>query len=418
MIPTGWHFRVASVTFEPVPGYQSISLSSYWRLVRNNRNFRRLWVAQIISETGDWFYMVALYAMLLEFTGSAEVLGIAFLLQVLPQALTGPIAGVINDHFSRKRVMVFTELSRFVIIACVLFVRSARQVWMIYPLLFLETVMWGMFEPARDAVWLGRDATIALDALTFIFSAALISSIHIVEPHLAGLAHIRLRDLFNYTPIVDGFRYVTRERRIRTTVLVKAGLGLGGASWVIFPLLGKQVFPVWRPGFTAEKAALAGMSVLMGARGLGSAIGPLLVAPWAQQNWLRLRTGVLVGFFLMAAGYCALAYTGVASLAYAEVIASHFGSAIVWVFSTTLLQLMAEDKFRGRIFSAELACCTTMLAATAYTAGYALDHGVSLRTVILATGVLTSFSWILWGVFGMRLRDPEEIHLSVTASGK
>ena len=52
-----------------------ITLATYARLLRENRNFRRLWRAQVISETGDWFYMVALYAMLLEFTGRAEVLG-------------------------------------------------------------------------------------------------------------------------------------------------------------------------------------------------------------------------------------------------------------------------------------------------------------------------------------------------------
>src|SRR4051812_43646438 len=118
-------------------------MRSYWRLVRTNRNFRRLWFAQIVSETGDWFYMVALYAMLLEFTGHAEVLGFAFVLQVLPQAITGPFAGVINDHFSRKRVMIFTDIARFLIIGCVLFIRSASQVWIIYPLLFTETIMWG-----------------------------------------------------------------------------------------------------------------------------------------------------------------------------------------------------------------------------------------------------------------------------------
>ncbi|HTK96301.1 MAG TPA: hypothetical protein VL382_11765, partial [Terriglobales bacterium] len=67
---------------------KSISLGSYWRLIRGNANFRRMWLAEVISETGDWFYMVSLYAMLLEFTGRAESIGLAFALQVLPQALT------------------------------------------------------------------------------------------------------------------------------------------------------------------------------------------------------------------------------------------------------------------------------------------------------------------------------------------
>src|SRR5205085_9447465 len=123
----------------------SISLASYLRLLRRNANFRRLWIAQIVSETGDWFYMVALYAMLLEFTNSAQVLGFAFVLQVLPQALTGPLAGVINDRLRRKHVMIATDLARAAIVSCVFLVRSPQMVWLIYPLLFLETVMWGMF---------------------------------------------------------------------------------------------------------------------------------------------------------------------------------------------------------------------------------------------------------------------------------
>ncbi len=50
------------------------SLSAYWRLVRDNRNFRLLWFAQIVSELGDWLYSIAIYSLLLELTGSAKSL--------------------------------------------------------------------------------------------------------------------------------------------------------------------------------------------------------------------------------------------------------------------------------------------------------------------------------------------------------
>src|SRR4029078_8582351 len=120
--------------------------SSYYRLLRGNANFRRMWFAEIISEMGDWVYMVSLYALLLEFTGRAESIGLAFALQVLPQALTGPFAGVINDRISRRKVMIFSDLARSAIVGCVLFVRTPQMVWLIYPLLFMETVMWGLFE--------------------------------------------------------------------------------------------------------------------------------------------------------------------------------------------------------------------------------------------------------------------------------
>jgi NTP pyrophosphatase (non-canonical NTP hydrolase) len=48
------------------------SVAAYWCLLRDNRNFRRLWLAQIVSELGDWFYVVAIYSLLLQFTGKAQ----------------------------------------------------------------------------------------------------------------------------------------------------------------------------------------------------------------------------------------------------------------------------------------------------------------------------------------------------------
>jgi hypothetical protein len=415
-----------------------ITLASYGRLLRRNRNFRRLWLAQVISETGDWFYMVALYAMLLEFTGKAGVLGLAFALQVLPQALTGPVAGVINDRVSRKRVMIATDVARFVIIALILLVRSPEMVWLVYPLLAAETVMWGLFEPARNAVlpnivaeedvlaantlssttwsmnlflgsalggaavvWLGRDAVYALDAASFLVSAALIAGMRFIEPHMAAMPPVRLRDLVDYSPMLAGIRYVRGQGRMLATIFVKAGLGATGASWVIFPILGATTFRVTGQGIDPKQGALLGMSFLMGARGLGSLIGPLAGARWAGQQVGRLRLGVLLGFLTFGAGYLALAWLSWAPAAYAAVILSHMGGAMVWVFSTTLLQLMSEDRFRGRVFAAELGFCTAVLGTTAFAAGWLLDRGVSIRTLIAATAGLTFAGGALWAWWGM-----------------
>ena len=53
---------------QPEHGVPSISFGSYVRLLRDNRNFRRLWAAQIVSEIGDWFYTLSIYSLLLQFT--------------------------------------------------------------------------------------------------------------------------------------------------------------------------------------------------------------------------------------------------------------------------------------------------------------------------------------------------------------
>src|SRR6202171_5935373 len=121
------------------------SLRDYPRLVRTNRNFRLLWAAQIVSEIGDWFYTVAVYSLLLDFTGKAQSIALAFVLQVLPQFFVAPTAGILNDRLSRRRVMIFADWMRAGIVLCMVLVRGPHLVWFLYLLLVIETVMWAMF---------------------------------------------------------------------------------------------------------------------------------------------------------------------------------------------------------------------------------------------------------------------------------
>src|SRR5512141_1699559 len=101
-----------------------MSPRTYLRLVRGNRNFRRLWAAQVVSELGDWFYALAIYSLLLELTGSAAMVAMAVVVQVLPQTFAGPTAGAVNDRASRKRVMIAADLIRAVIVCGMLLVRT------------------------------------------------------------------------------------------------------------------------------------------------------------------------------------------------------------------------------------------------------------------------------------------------------
>src|SRR4051794_29820156 len=223
---------------EPEHGTVSISLPSYVRLIRGNRNFRRLWVAQIVSEIGDWFYTLSIYTLLLQLTGHAGSIALALVLQVLPQTLAGPMAGVINDRLPRKHVMIAADLVRFVVVLAMLFVRSRSTVWLVYPLLLAETTMAAFFEPARSAVipnisateevlvantlssatwsvnlligaslgglvaaYLGRDVVFILNALSFLTSAVLITGMRFAEPHAEASARLRARDLVDFSPI-------------------------------------------------------------------------------------------------------------------------------------------------------------------------------------------------------------------------
>jgi MFS family permease len=134
---------------------------------------------------------------------------------------------------------------------------------------------------------------------------------------------------------------------------------------------------------------MLGMSILLGGRGLGALFGPLISARWAGQSDQRLRLGILFGYLTIAIGYGVLgASRNVWMAAAACAMFAHAGGSTVWVFSTTLLQLHTEDRFRGRVFSADLGLASFTFASTAFLSGRFMDLGVSARMVSTGTGVL------------------------------
>ena len=412
-------------------GQQSFSLAAYAGLLRGNRNFRRLWTAQIISEIGDWLYVVAIYSLLLEFTGSARSVGTALVLQVLPQVFVAPIAGVINDRLSRKSVMIFADLARMFIVLGMLLVTGPGRVWLVWVLLLSETLMWSLFEPGRGAVvpvicpgdddrlianalssttWavnfalgagiggllayqFGRQTLFVLNGLSFLLSAWLIRGMRFDEPHTAEHKNFRWRDLFDFRPVWEGLDYVRRDRRLLATMGVKVGLGLLGAHWVILPIYGERIFPI---------GGALSMSLLLSSRGVGALIGSFVSGWWARNHEQRLRSGIFWGFLLIAVSYLALGRAPTLLLACLAVLAGHMGSSTCWVFSTTLMQELTDDRFRGRVFSADFAGLFLTISGVSYPASWLIDAGVPVRTIALAIGILGLLPAAFW-LFALRL---------------
>ena len=432
---------------EPRPeiAIPSISLASYARLLGGNRNFRRLWMAQIVSEIGDWFYTLSIYTLLLQLTGRPSSVALALVLQVLPQTLVGPAAGVINDRLRRKHVMIAADLVRFVIVLAMLLVRSRLTVWLVYPLLLGETIMAAFFEPARSSVlpniaargevliantlssatwsvnlligasvgglvaaFFGRDAVFVLNALSFLASAILISGMHFAEPHAELAVPLQPRDLVDFSPVLEGIRYVRNHRLLLPTIFAKAGELMIGPSWVIFTVMGEREFALHWRGMDAARGGMLGMSILLGGRGLGAMIGPLVVARWASRHDRRLQLGILFGYLTVAVGYGVLGSAPTVWTAAACAMLAHAGGSTVWVFSTTLLQLHTEDRFRGRVFAADLGLSMLTIAAGAYFCGRFMDWGVSARTVATSTGLIMLVPAALWGLSVRTLMKKKE----------
>lgn len=385
----------------------------YSALIRRNRPFRRLWYGQVVSQLGDWFDSIALYALLPQLTGSERSVGILLLAQYLPATVVSWWAGVLIDRVPRKLVLIVTDLVRAALVFSLLFIRSADLVWLVYVIVGLKFVMAAFFEPARTAVipevtsrdeliaanaiggatWsamlaigaalgglvagtLGTQAAFVIDGLTFVVSALLIATVPIRESHLevrtqtSGLHDLR-----------EGFGYMLSNRDVAIYALTKALWSLGGGVLVVLTLFGRHVFPLGVNG------ALS-IGLLYAARGVGAGVGPIIAQRFGGESVLFLRRMIGPSFLLSTLGYLIMSGSPYLWLALVAAVIAHMGGSIEWVYSTALLQIKVPLRLQGRVFAVEMGIMTLTTALSSYAVSVLADAGWEPRVLSLAMALV------------------------------
>ena len=401
----------------------------YIDLLRRNRSFRQLWLGQVVSQMGDWFDTLALYTLILQLTGSGRDVGLLLVARFVPSFFFGPISGVIADRFSRQRIMIISDLLRAVVVLGFLFVRRADQLWIIYVLTVLQLGLSTFFEPAKTAAipsivedrelvtanaissvtWsamltigaalggfitssFGTNAAFILDALSYLLSAVLIANIRVPKRKKRERQSLSLGRLLGVTETIEGIKYVKDRPKVLAALLVKPAWGLGGGILTLLAVFGERIFPI-------GKNAAGGIGVLFAARGIGTAVGPLVARRISGEGVKRMQASIGIAFLIGGAFY--IAFGSATSFVFALVVLglAHCGGSILWVFSTVILQREVTDSFRGRVFAAELALVTLTMAASNYVTGELLDRfGVSPRVVTVGIGILFLLPGITWFV--------------------
>src|SRR5690242_2857066 len=125
---------------------------TYRELVTGNRNFRNLLIGQVVSELGNWFNFIASLGLVrLVSDASPMAAGILFAARLLPFAVASPLAGTFVDRFSRRQVMIVTDLARVGIALAYLLVRSPNDLWIAYLATAMLSVFGAFFEGAKNA---------------------------------------------------------------------------------------------------------------------------------------------------------------------------------------------------------------------------------------------------------------------------
>ncbi|MHB8392269.1 MAG: MFS transporter [Acidobacteriaceae bacterium] len=87
-------------------------MREFFQLLRRNRNYRYTWMGQIVSEIGDNFNNIAVFALAMALTHSGMVVTGVLLARAVPAIAMGPVAGVLLDRLDRKQIMIASDLMR------------------------------------------------------------------------------------------------------------------------------------------------------------------------------------------------------------------------------------------------------------------------------------------------------------------
>lgn len=425
-------------------------MEEYLGLLRRNPNFRNLWLGSVISQFGDWFNVIAAAELIARLTDSGVALSYLFLARFLPLFLFSPVAGVLADRFDRKRIMVLSDVLRGLTVLGFLVVRDPGDVWVFYLLTVLQFSLSALFTPARGAVlasvvrpgelvaanaldsltwstmlavgalaggvvaaFFGAGAAFAADSATFFLSAVFIARI-VLPPtadHRPPTTDHQPLPTDHRPPatapqprfaFLDGFRYLWREPFILGVALAKAGGSLvWGAINVLEITYANDLFPLAGAGrFGVADAGTATLGLIYIASGLGTGVGPLLMRRWLGDAPRRLMLGIGLGFAIMTAGVAWLAFVGALGPLLLATVARTLGTGTLWVFSSALLQTVAPDRFRGRVFAFDFAALTLTQSISTLAAGYLLDTaGLPVQGVMAVMAVTGGVVTLLWAAF-------------------
>lgn len=383
-------------------------------LLRRNGDFRKLYLASLISLGGDWFLLVALFGLALEFTGSAVSVAALIVAQEVPFGVASLIGGVLADRFDRRRLMVVCDVARTLLCLGFLLVNDPSMMWLAYLLLAVISSFSAVFDPASSAalpnlvearelgpanalsgsLWgtmlavgaalggivaaaLGRDAAFLIDASSFAVSGLLIARIR--RPFSAERTEEPEANVIRAT--VETVRYARRDHRVLALVTVKAGFGIAAGVIALIAVFAHEEFG----------AGDAGIGALMAGRGVGALIGPFLGRWLAGPQDRRLFGAIGVALAVFGLGYATL---GVMPSLFAAAVAvgiAHLGGGAQWTLSSYGLQRLVPDRIRGRIFAFDFTLITLSLTVSALVTAWAADRFGARPTVAVLGGVA-----VLW----------------------
>ena len=363
-------------------------------VLRTNRDVRRLFIADNISIMGDYFTYVALAGLVKDSTNSNLMVALVYVAFTLPSFFISPIGGAVVDKFDRKQVLVIVSLMQALCAVGLLFV-TASTIWLGLLAQVCITALSAFINPAVSAAlpnvvrnaeelrhanalfgasWgamvflgaafggyfsqtFGRTATFAVDIATFVIAAGLIALIKTpMQEQTAAPARTPVRP---WHDMLEAFHFAQSDHAIFALTASKATFAVGAGAVSQLAILAADAF----------QSGDGGHGLLLAARGLGAALGPLLVTRLVRNNFSRLLTICGISGFAFSLCYLGVSVAPTLGVACLCIMVAHFGGGAQWTLSTLGLQMRSPDHLRGRVLAADMALATLMMGLSSIASG-------------------------------------------------
>lgn len=347
------------------------SLHTRFPLLFESPGYRWLWLANMVSKLGDWLGIIALNLYVFDLTGSATALAGLLAVESIPALLISPLAGVIVDRLSRRRVMMVANL-----VAALMFALLPLMVslWQIYILALLWRVTISFMEPAerslipdlvgKDKVLSANSGLSAVNYLALIVGPAIagflvaassaavafwanavsfIIAVFFIYRITGELPRTRLAGHSRpgwFDDLKIGLHYAFNNQALRVLLVTTFVAAFAGAALVTIEVVYiKEVLDGGDVGY----------GLLYSVAGVGAILASANAMRWARRFTL---TGLYVGTVLLT-GLMFFPYANIQILWFVIVVAGLH--TVPWVLGyilvDTMLQQWVADEVRGRIFS-------------------------------------------------------------------
>jgi len=371
----------------------------------------RLWSASTASALGDGLRRVALPLLAVHLTTDPRLVALVAAAGTVPWLVFGLPVGALVDRWDRRRTIWAVDLARTLTVAvlAVAVAAGALSVALLVAVtfvlgtgeLFAESAALALVPQLVDTAQLERangrlqagEVTagqfagqglggvlfavalalpFALDAATFLLSAALVFTLRTPTPRPLPAASLRRLP----AETAEGLRWLAGHRLLRVLCVLLAVLAaVSGAFWAVAALYAANILGLGPTGF----------GVLLAVGATGSLAGSLLAEPLAAQ----LGTA---GAIRLAVAIVTLATAGLAAtrspLVAGALLTVNGVAVLVWnVVTVSLRQAIIPDRLLGRVGSAYLFIGLSAQPAGALGAGL-LAHAAGLRSVFAVSAAL------------------------------